>query len=127
MTVDPGVARSQGAARSRRLRSLDGAAGVSHSRLMSMVKGRIVKYVAVIQYQHHDRLAEVSPSHRQYLAELKAQEKLLAAGRFTDQRWALIIYEARSEDELREMIAADPFDQAGIFAEMTINEWNQVY
>lgn len=86
-----------------------------------------MKYVAVIQYHNHDRMEEVSPSHRQYLAGLTAQGKLLAAGRFKDQSGALIIHEAGSEDELHELIAADPFSQAGIFDEMTIKEWNQVY
>ncbi len=86
-----------------------------------------MKFVAVIQYRNHDRMPEVTPAHRQYLAELKAQGKLLSAGRFKDQTGALIIYEAGSEDELRELIAADPFSQAGIFNDMTIKEWNQVY
>lgn len=86
-----------------------------------------MKFVAVIQYHNHDRMLEVTPAHRQYLAGLKEQGKLLSAGRFKDQTGALIIYEAGSEDELRSLIAADPFSQAGIFNDMSIKEWNQVY
>ncbi len=87
----------------------------------------MMKYVAVIQYQNHDRMPEVTPAHRQYLAELKERGSLLSAGRFKDQTGALIIYEAGSEDELRALIAADPFSQAGIFSEISIKEWNQLY
>lgn len=86
-----------------------------------------MKFVAVIQYHNHNRMPEVTPAHRQYLAELKAQGRLLSAGRFTDQSGALIIYEAASEEELCELISADPFSRSDIFNEIAIKEWNQVY
>ena len=44
-----------------------------------------------------DRRMEVRPAHREYLAELKAAGKLVAAGPFTDQTGALLVYDVADE------------------------------
>ncbi len=86
-----------------------------------------MKYAAIIEYTNRERIAEVRPEHRAYLGRLKEQGKLFASGPFTDDSGALIIYEADSEDEVRRLIADDPFQRAGVFASYQIRAWQQVF
>ncbi len=73
-----------------------------------------------------ERLA-TRPAHREYLAGLLEQGKLVASGPFVDDTGALIIYEAADEAEVRELIANDPYSEIGVAASWTLNEWNRVY
>lgn len=86
-----------------------------------------MKYAAFIRYGNSDQIATVRPRHREYLGSLKEQGKLAASGPFTDDSGALIIYEAESEAEARALIQADPFRQAGVFQEIELKEWRQVF
>lgn len=86
-----------------------------------------MKYAAVIQYGNRDQIVEVRPRHRQYLTALKEQGKLWASGPFTDDSGALIVYEADTEDEARQLIENDPFRQAGVFVSFELRAWNQVF
>ena len=86
-----------------------------------------MKYAAFIRYGNSDQIATVRPRHREYLGSLKEQGKLAASGPFTDDSGALIIYEAESEAEARALIQADPFRQAGVFQEIELTEWRQVF
>lgn len=86
-----------------------------------------MKYAAFIEYDNRDQIPAVRPKHREYLTSLKEQGKLFASGPFTDDSGALIIYEAESEAEARELIEGDPFHQAGVFAKIDLREWNKVF
>jgi hypothetical protein len=86
-----------------------------------------MKFAVVFSYANREKIAEVRPVHREYLAALKEQGKLVAAGPFVDDSGALIIYEAESEDEALRMIVGDPFHETGIFASYLIRRWRQVY
>lgn len=86
-----------------------------------------MKYAAFIRYGNSDQIATVRPRHREYLGSLKEQGKLAASGPFSDDSGALIIYEAESEAEARALIQADPFRQAGVFQEIELKEWRQVF
>ncbi|HEU5422705.1 MAG TPA: YciI family protein [Nitrolancea sp.] len=72
-----------------------------------------MKYAAFIRYGNSDQIATVRPRHREYLGSLKEQGKLAASGPFTDDSGALI--------------QADPFRQAGVFQEIELKEWRQVF
>ena len=86
-----------------------------------------MKYAAIIEYsQDKAKIAEVRPTHRQYLARLKENGQLAASGPFTDDSGALIVYEANSPDEAEGFLKADPFNQAGIFLSYKIRPWNTV-
>ena len=86
-----------------------------------------MKYAAIIEYIHdQDRVQAVLPSHREYLAGLRGQGKLVASGPFADGTGALIIYEADSPDEAEALLLQDPFCREGIFVEWRIRPWNQV-
>ncbi|WP_158847215.1 YciI family protein [Saccharothrix deserti] len=69
-----------------------------------------------------ERLA-VRPAHREYLATLVERGVLLVSGPWADQTGALLVYEAADEDELRKILADDPYTAAGVVAETRVHEW----
>jgi uncharacterized protein YciI len=86
-----------------------------------------VKFAAFIRYGNPEKITEVRPTHRQYLSRLKDAGKLFASGPFVDDSGALIIYEAESEEEARQLIEQDPFYAAGVFQEIELKPWNRVF
>ncbi len=86
-----------------------------------------MKFAAIIEYsQDRAKIAEVRPTHRQYLASLRANGQLAASGPFTDDSGALIVYEAASLEEAEQLLRADPFHQNGIFLSWRLRPWNPV-
>lgn len=87
-----------------------------------------MKFAAIIEYiQDKAKIAEVRPVHRQYLISLKEKGQLVAAGPFTDDSGALIIYEAATREDAESFLQADPFNKAGIFVKYVIRPWNAVF
>ncbi len=85
-------------------------------------------WAAVIRYGNPEKIQEVRPIHRQYLASLREQGKLWASGPFEDDSGALIIYQADSEEEARQLIQSDPFSEAGVFQEIVqLKPWRIVF
>ncbi|WP_329475381.1 YciI family protein [Kribbella sp. NBC_01484] len=74
-----------------------------------------------------DRRMEVRPAHREYLTELKAAGKLVAAGPFTDQTGALLVYDVADEAELRDILAKDPYTPANVYELATLAEWEPLF
>ena len=74
-----------------------------------------------------DRRMEVRPAHREYLTELKAAGKLVAAGPFTDQTGALLVYDVADEAEVRDILAKDPYTPAGVYEISTLAEWQPLF
>ncbi|MEV0676790.1 YciI family protein [Actinosynnema sp. NPDC050436] len=72
-----------------------------------------------------DRLA-VRPAHREYLATLVEQGRLLVSGPYADQSGAVLVYEVADEAELREVLAADPYAPAGVVTATRVHEWQTV-
>lgn len=90
--------------------------------------GMAMKYAAIFTYSpDRAKAEETRPRHRDYLAGLRERGKLAAAGPFTDYSGALIVYEADSEQEARTLIQEDPFHKAGVFADLQLRPWNQVF
>jgi uncharacterized protein YciI len=86
-----------------------------------------MKFAAVIEYlQDKNKIGEIRPTHRQYLASLKEKGQLVASGPFTDDSGALIIYEAGSKEDAEKLLKADPFYQNGIFLKWQLRPWNVV-
>jgi uncharacterized protein YciI len=86
-----------------------------------------MKFAAIIEYiQDKTRIAEVRPTHRQYLTGLREQGQLVAAGPFTDDSGGLIVYEAASAGEAETFLRGDPFHQNGIFVRYQLRPWNPV-
>jgi uncharacterized protein YciI len=65
------------------------------------------------------------PGHRETLAGLAADGRLLAAGPWSDDSGALLVFLVDSREELDEIFAADPYYSAPGVA-ITVEEWNPV-
>jgi uncharacterized protein YciI len=87
-----------------------------------------MKFAAVIEYtQDQAKVQAHRPAHRQYLTDLRQRGQLAAAGPFTDNSGALIIYEAASATEAEQLLQADPFHHSGIFLRYVLRSWNPVF
>ena len=86
-----------------------------------------MKYAAVIEYTRDmDKVQSIRPVHRRYLMSLRERGQLAAAGPFTDDSGALIVYEAASVEEAERLLQGDPFHQNGIFLTYVLRPWNPV-
>jgi hypothetical protein len=86
-----------------------------------------MKYAAIIEYSRDkDKIQSIRPVHRQYLATLRERGELAAAGPFTDDSGALIVYEAASAEEAEKLLQGDPFHHNGIFLTYMMRPWNPV-
>ena len=67
----------------------------------------VVEYEFVPEQTEH-RLA-ARPAHREWLASLKADGRLVQAGPFADGRSALLIFDVEDDAALDDLLAADPY------------------
>ena len=87
-----------------------------------------MKFAAIIEYiSDKEKIAEVRPTHRQYLTSLLLQGKLAASGPFTDDSGALIIYEADTAEQAEAILKGDPFHAAGVFVTWRIRPWKALF
>jgi uncharacterized protein YciI len=86
----------------------------------------VARFAVVIEFPDPERVNEVRPRHREYLAELLAQGKLYATGPYVDNTGALLIYEAADEAEARRFLAEDPYGQEGVVNVVSVKEWRIV-
>lgn len=68
------------------------------------------------------RLA-VRPEHRKYVADLFAQGRIRMSGPLQGDAGAVLVYEAPSEAEARELVARDPYTREGVVREVSLREW----
>lgn len=86
-----------------------------------------MKFAAIIEYtQDRELVQSIRPTHRQYLTSLRDSGWLVAAGPFTDDSGALIVYEATTKEEAEALITGDPFHAHGIFLRWQLRPWNPV-
>jgi uncharacterized protein YciI len=71
------------------------------------------------------RLA-LRPAHRERLARLVADGKLLAAGPWSDDTGALLVFSVGERHELDAILAADPYYSAPGVTVTSVREWNPV-
>ncbi|MHA7263322.1 YciI family protein [Arthrobacter sp. TMN-37] len=69
---------------------------------------------------------EHRPAHREWLARLVEQGRLLTSGPFADGTGALLIFAAESEDELHQLVREDPFTRAQAISAVKTTEWTPV-
>src|ERR1700761_581240 len=82
---------------------------------------KVVNYAAYTSVPW--RVAALRPAHREYLARLHADGRLVACGPFTDGSGALYIYETGSLAEAEEILADDPYHIGGVFAGCRLTAW----
>jgi uncharacterized protein YciI len=71
-------------------------------------------------------LAELRPTHREWVARQFDDGFVLASGPMVDITGALLICQHESLSKLSEVLDQDPFDLAGFIGERVIEEWNPV-
>jgi uncharacterized protein len=76
--------------------------------------------------ENNERRLEVRPEHREYLASLREQGKLLTAGPWADDTGALLLYDVADEAELQKILADDPYTPVNA-ADADIHEWRPLF
>jgi uncharacterized protein YciI len=71
------------------------------------------------------RLA-LRPAHRERLAGLAADGRLLAAGPWSDDSGALLVFVVAGREELDAIMAADPYYSAAGVTVTWVREWSPV-
>ena len=84
-------------------------------------------YAAWVTFANDEERLRIRPKHREYLDSLLSDGRLVESGPFADESGALLVYEAGSEDEVRQIMAADPYDSVGAFGTVEIREWRRIY
>ena len=83
--------------------------------------------VMLTYIEDKDKIASVRPAHREHLTTQFEAGKLYHAGPFTDDTGGMAIYSAESEQEVRSILAKDPFTTEGIITEAKVKEWQLVF
>lgn len=72
-------------------------------------------------------LAELRPRHREFLRSLLESGDLITSGPWLDGApGALLLVRAADADAALELLADDPFQQAGLIAQRTARGWDPV-
>lgn len=66
--------------------------------------------------------AEIREQHVKYLEKLRDEGKILANGRFLDGSGGLVLVPDCTEDEIRQLIEADPYYKEKV-SDYTVKEW----
>ncbi|WP_158945344.1 YciI family protein [Granulicella sp. S190] len=84
-----------------------------------------MKFVNLCRYiDDLNRVAELRPAHRQYMARLDSENKLWAAGPYEDGTGALFIYEAVDLEAAEEIRQADPYFTGDVLASSELAAWS---
>ena len=73
-----------------------------------------------------DSRLELRSAHRERLAALAADGRLLAAGPWADDSGALLVYRVDRREDLDVILAADPYYSAPGVTVTVLGEWNPV-
>lgn len=86
----------------------------------------MAKFVVTANISDQTKRLEVRPRHLAYLRQLTADGKLFAAGPLAGDS-SMFIYDAADEEAARQLLANDPYSQAGIVRDVTVRGWTQVF
>lgn len=87
----------------------------------------MARFVVQLTFTDNDRRLEVRPAHRAYLKELFEQGTLVTSGPWADDTGALLICEVADEDEMRRIVAADPYTEAAVVEVTQLREWTPIF
>ncbi|MQA85002.1 MAG: hypothetical protein GEV03_10350 [Streptosporangiales bacterium] len=85
------------------------------------------KFAAQFRYLDKERRDEVRPRHREYLKGLFEQGKIVMSGPWADDSGAMAVFEVADEAEARELLAADPYNEAGVVGDLQVREWQVIF
>lgn len=86
-------------------------------------------YVVTYIYDSHrtETISELRPRHRQFLADLHERGMLIASGPWVGgSAGAYLLLATGSEQEALDLLDADPFRQAGVIEERSVQGWDPV-
>ncbi|GAA4547109.1 YciI family protein [Pseudonocardia xishanensis] len=86
-------------------------------------------YAVTYTYTDDDAtLDRVRAEHREYLRGLVSQDLLVLSGPWASGELpgALLLFQADDRDTIEEIVAKDPFTEAGVVSEYSVTEWEPV-
>jgi len=84
------------------------------------------RFVVQLLFTDNERRLKVRPAHREYLKSLHQQGKLEFAGPWADDTGALLIYQVADENELDEILAADPYTPENVVEIILRRQWTPI-
>lgn len=82
-------------------------------------------FVLELSFDDDPRRLAARPAHRQRLAELHEQGRLLAAGPWEDDSGAMLVFRA-DHDGVREIMSADPYYTTPGVTVVSVRRWRPV-
>lgn len=83
-------------------------------------------YAVQLAFSDDPARLELRPAHRERLAQLLAEGRLLAAGPWSDDSGALLVFLVDSREELDTLLADDPYYTADGVTVAGVHEWSPV-
>jgi len=86
-------------------------------------------FIATYTYGDRSLIDETRPAHRSFIARLKEQGQVIAAGPYGDGTQSIIIVrlpDGASRGDAAELLAEDPYLAAGALENREFREWNPV-
>ena len=83
-------------------------------------------YAVQLAFSDDSARLGLRPGHRERLAELAADGQLLAAGPWSDDSGALLVFIVDTRDELDVIMAGDPYYSTPGVTVTSVEEWNPV-
>ncbi len=80
-------------------------------------------WVLEYRYADPDARARVRPDHLAYMTGLHERGVVVMAGPVGDGGGAMVVLRADSQEQVREVIANDPYTAAGVGADHSIRPW----
>jgi uncharacterized protein YciI len=83
-------------------------------------------YAVQLSFYDDDGRLPLRPQHRERLAHLAADGKLVAGGPWSDESGALLVFAVPNRDELDAILRDDPYYRAPGVTVASVHEWNPV-
>ena len=83
-------------------------------------------YVVLLAFSDDPARLDHRPAHRERLAHLAGEGRLLAAGPWEDESGALLVFLVDDRDDLDAIIDADPYYTAPGVTVAGVHEWSPV-
>jgi len=83
-------------------------------------------YAVQLAFSDDPARFEGRPAHRERLAGLATDGRLLAAGPWSDDTGALLVFVVDTREELDAIMAADPYYRTPGVTVASVEEWNPV-
>jgi uncharacterized protein YciI len=83
-------------------------------------------YAVTLSFSDDPARLELRPAHRERLAALAADGKILASGPWTDESGALLVFLVDTREEIDAIIAADAYFAAPGVTVTGVHEWKPV-